>query len=457
MFMAFGGKVAKNLWAFQAFLRQEMRGLSYFCTKTTFILKYILSLTVVLCNAFAYANSDTLRYEIPGRKNADLTKPYVILISADGFRPDYIEKFNAVNLRKLADQGVESAGMVPSYPSNTFPNHYTLVTGMYPSRNGLIDNSFYDPHRRALYDMYNAKVVRDSSWYGGVPLWSLAERNGVLSGSLFWVASESRTLGVPPTYYYHYHSQFTNDRKIAIIKEMLSFPEEKRPHFLTLYFPEVDSQGHHYGPDSPENRAAVLEVDRAVGKLQEEVASLGLKNVNYVFVSDHGMLQSDLAHKLHIPESVLNEDHVVINSYTMVRIHVLDKSKVKAKYRELKSAKNPYYSVVLTKRMPRRLHFRKNADDRLGDIVLLPHAPKTFESIPPPKRPYPGVHGYDPKKVPEMNATFLAWGPAFKQGYKIGTFKNVHVYPLIADVLGLTYDHKIDGKTKVLKKVKAGN
>lgn len=404
-----------------------------------------------------YGQADTLRYEVPGRKNLRPDKPYVILISADGFRPDYIEKFNAPNLRKLAKGGVESAGMIPSYPSNTFPNHYTLVTGMYPSRNGLIDNSFYDPGRNTVYDMYKKEMVRDSSWYGGVPLWSLAERNGVVSGSVFWVASESRTLGVPPTYYYHYHSGFTNDRKVAIIKEMLSFPEEKRPHFLTLYFPEVDAQGHHYGPDSEENRAAVLEVDRAVGKLQAEVASLGLKNVNYVFVSDHGMLQADLQHKLAIPQRVLNAEHVVINSYTMVRIHVLDKKKIKTTYRALKAENQPYYDVVLTRKLPRRLHFRKNADDRLGDIVLLPHAPKTFESIPPPKRPYPGVHGYDPKRVPEMNATFLAWGPAFKVGYKFGKFENVHVYPLIADLLGLKYGHKIDGKAKVLKKIKAGN
>ena len=113
-----------------------------------------------------------------------------------------------------------------------------------------------------------------------------------------------------------------------------------------------------------------------------------------------------------------------------------------------KKEKNPNYKVVLTKRMPKRLHFRTNEDGRLGDIILLPYPPKAFASNPPSPRKYPGIHGYDVKWAPEMHATFMAWGPAFKQNYSIGSFENVHVYPLIADILGLKYDHKIDGKKK---------
>ncbi|MFS0489572.1 ectonucleotide pyrophosphatase/phosphodiesterase [Leadbetterella byssophila] len=420
-------------------------------------MKKIFTVLFLLWGQLAIAQVDTNRYEVPGRKNIDPDKPYVILISLDGFRPDYIERHGAENLKRLAEKGVFSKGMVPSYPTNTFPNHFSIVTGMYPSNHGLVDNFFYDAKRDQSYSMYTASTVRDSSWYGGLPLWSLAERNGVVSMSLFWVASESRTNGIPPTYYYHYHNEFSNDRKIEIVKEMLSLPDDVRPHLITMYFPEVDSQGHYYGPFSKETKEAVKNVDGAIQKLCEEVDKLGLKNVNYVLVSDHGMAEADVDHLIPIPEVVRNRKYVVINSFSMARIHVLNKDQIKSTYKALKKEKNPNFKVVLTKRMPKRLHFRTNEDGRLGDIILLPYPPKAFASNPPSPRKYPGIHGYDVKWAPEMHATFMAWGPAFKQNYSIGSFENVHVYPLIADILGLKYDHKIDGKKKVLEKIKAGN
>lgn len=402
----------------------------------------------------AFSQADTTQYRIPGRKNTpeNYSKPYVILISADGFRYDYARKYNAVNLLKLAEGGVTSKGMIPSYPSNTFPNHYTLVTGMYPSTHGLIDNSFYDPHRDETYTMGNKAMVADSSWYGGLPLWGLAEKNGLVAASLFWVSSESRVAGIPPSYYYKYHSEFSNDRKIEIIKEWLQLPEETRPHLITLYFPETDSQGHYYGPDSKETEAAVHQVDQAVGKLVEEVAKLGLSNVNYMFVSDHGMILSDVDNAIRIPELVSNRKFIVINSFSIVRIHALNPEQVKPTYRRLKKERSRDYKVYLTRRFPKRLHFRTNADDRLGDILLVPRAPKVFAANPPGKRKYPGAHGYDPKKVPDMKATFMAWGPAFNAGQTIGTFENIHVYPLVARILGLPVTHSIDGKAKVLEK-----
>lgn len=396
---------------------------------------------------------DTTQYREPGRKNSpeNYNKPYVILISADGFRFDYAGKYNARNLLKLAESGVTSKGMIPSYPSNTFPNHYTLVTGMYPSAHGLIDNSFYDPKRDETYSMGNKAMVTDSSWYGGLPLWGLAEKNGLVSASLFWVASESRVAGLPPSYHYKYHSEFSNDRKVEIVKEWLQLPEEVRPHLITLYFPEADSQGHYYGPDSKETEAAVQQVDRAIGKLTEEVSKLGLPDVNFVFVSDHGMLLSDADNPIPIPEAVNNRRFVVINSFSLVRIHALNGEQVKPTYKLLKKERNKDYKVYLTRRFPKRLHFRTNADGRIGDILLLPRAPKIFAANPPSARKYPGAHGYDPGKVPEMKATFMAWGPAFHSGQTIGTFENVHVYPLVAKILGLPVEHVIDGKEKVLR------
>jgi len=421
-------------------------------------MRKFFSVVLLLYGYSVSGQADTSQYHTPGRKNApeNYTRPYVILISADGFRFDYAKKYNATHLLKLAENGVTSKGMIPSYPSNTFPNHYTLVTGMYPSTHGLIDNSFYDPHRDQTYNMGNRAMVTDSSWYGGLPLWGLAEKNGLVSASLFWVSSESQVAGIPPSYYYHYHNEFSNDRKVEIVREWLQLPEDVRPHLITLYFPEVDSQGHYYGPDSKETEAAVRQVDEAIGKLTMEVAKLGLPDVNFVFVSDHGMLLSDVDNPIPIPEVVNNRKFVVINSFTLLRIHALNPEQAKPAYKQLKKEKHKDYKVYLTRRFPKRLHFRTNADDRIGDILLVPHAPKVFGSIPPAKRKYPGAHGYDPKKVPEMKATFMAWGPAFKTAETIGTFENIHVYPLVAKVLGLPVPHAIDGKEKVLRGVLKG-
>lgn len=415
--------------------------------------KILVVISSVICFQ-GFSQADTVQYRVSGRKNTpeNSTKPYVILISADGFRHDYARKYNAVNLLKLAEKGVVSKGMIPSYPTNTFPNHYTLVTGMYPSTHGLIDNSFYDPHRDETYNMGSWATVADSSWYGGLPLWGLAEKNGMVSASLFWVASGTRAGGFQPSYYYQYHSEFSNDRKVEIVKEWLQLPEEVRPHLITLYFPETDSQGHYYGPDSKETETAVLEIDRTVGKLTEEVEKLGLP-VNFLFLADHGMILSDVDNPMKIPELVNNRRFVVTNSFSLVRIYALNPEQVKPTYRQLRKEKNKGYKVYLTHRFPKRLHFRTNAHDRLGDILLVPHAPKVFAAVPAPKRKYPGAHGYDPRKVPDMNAVFQAWGPAFKPAQTIGTFENIHVYPLVAKILGLPVTHAIDGKEKVLEKI----
>jgi predicted AlkP superfamily pyrophosphatase or phosphodiesterase len=414
-----------------------------------------LILALFLSYTFALAQEDTTQYRISGRKNTpeNYTKPYVILISADGFRHDYAKKYKAENLLKLSQNGVKSKGMIPAYPTNTFPNHYTLVTGMYPSTHGLIDNTFYDPKRDELYTMGNKKIVADSSWYGGLPLWGLAEKNGLMAASLFWVGSESNVAGLSPSYYYKYHNEFSNDRKIEIVKDWLKLPEEIRPHLITLYFPQVDTQGHYFGPDAKETEEAVLEIDRAVGRLAEEISKLNIANVNFVFVSDHGMILSDVDNPIKLPELINNRRFVVANSFSLARIYALNPEQIKSTYKSLKKEKNKGYKVYLTKRFPKRLHFNANPDHRIGDILLVPKAPKVFAPSFESKRKYPGTHGYDPKKVKDMNASFMAWGTAFKDGKSIGAFENIHVYPLIAKILELPIQHAIDGKEKVLHEI----
>lgn len=412
-------------------------------------------LLLISFTAFAQqVTIDTAQVVIPGRQNSTeaQSKPYVIMISTDGFRYDYAQKYNAENLLKLANGGVKAEAMIPSYPSITFPNHWSLITGLYPSHHGLIDNFFYDYKRKEGYAMSNKKNAEDGSWYGGTPLWGLAEKQGMVSASLMWVGSASDAGGMRPTYYYPYHEKFTPSEKVEKVVNWLKLPEDKRPHFISLYFPEVDGSGHHFGPDAKETEAAVHLIDQAIGDLVQKVNGLGLKNVNFVFVSDHGMIKVDGGTPLEIPAVLFDKNRFdFYNSQTLLRVYVKNPDEVKAVYKELKANKTDDYEVYLDKKLPRYLHFATRDDqyNRIGQILLIPKAPKIF--LEKGKKTSVGKHGYNPKVVPEMKATFFAWGPEFKNNLTIGEFANINVYPLVAEVLGLKIDQPIDGKLKVLK------
>lgn len=414
----------------------------------------ILQLTFFSCS---YAQVDTAQVVVTNRVNTavDFTnKPYVIMISADGFRYDYAKKYNTENLNRLSKEGVRADYMTPSYPSITFPNHYTLITGLYPSHHGLIDNFFYDYTRKETYKMSDDKIVSDGSWYGGKPLWSLAEEQGLLAASLFWVSSQSDAGKTRPTYCYKYHEKFNNDTKINIVLNWLKLPEAQRPHLITMYFPEVDGSGHHYGPDAPETEKAVKSVDQSIGELVQKINALGLKNVNFIFVSDHGMIKIDKENAMDIPELLKDKERFdYYNSQTLLRVKVKNPAQIQAVYKALKKNQNGDYKVYTADNLPSRLHYGK-ADDRynrIGDILLLPKAPKIF--LEKDKKTTIGKHGYDPKIVPEMRATFMAWGPAFKQNLEIKAFDNVNVYPVVTKILGLDITSPIDGTDKVSNKI----
>ena len=422
-------------------------------------MKKLFQIFIVLYSTLIFAQKkevDTAQVIIPNRHNSleSQTKPYVIMISADGFRYDYAKKYNAKNLLKLSENGVAAKAMLPSYPSITFPNHWSLITGLYPSHHGLVDNYFYDYKRKEFYAMSNPQNAEDGSWYGGTPLWSLAEKQGMLSASMHWVGSASDAGGARPTYYYHYFEKFSPEEKVNKVVNWLKLPAEKRPHFISLYFPEVDGSGHKFGPESDQTKSAVQLIDAAVGNLVQKVQNLGLKNVNFVFVSDHGMLDVDNENPITIPEMLLNKERFdIYNSNTLLRIVVKNPGEINSAFKELKKIKTTDYKVVLDKRLKRKLYFAKRDDryNRIGDILLIPNAPKVF--VEKGKTTADGKHGYNPYLVPEMKATFIAWGPVFKQDLTVNEFRNVNIYPLVAEILALRITEPIDGRFKVLKKV----
>jgi predicted AlkP superfamily pyrophosphatase or phosphodiesterase len=394
---------------------------------------------------------DTTQYIMPGRSNgvAQQQKPYVIMISIDGFRHDYAKKFNAQHLLQLSAAGVRAKAMQPSFPSLTFPNHYALATGLYPSHHGLVDNTFYDSSRTREYRVGNRKAVEDSSWYKGTPLWVLAEKQQMVSASYFWVGSEAAIQGIRPTYYFRYNELTPIDRRIEQLIEWLSLPEDKRPHLITFYFPEVDHAGHEYGPDADSTRNAVQFVDAAIGRMVHAVAKLDLP-VNFIVVSDHGMTQADTTHPLSLPEDLQLDDCKIAPTNEKIMLYNSNPARVKELYRKLKATAK-HYQVFLREETPDRWHYgQQDRYHRIGDIILLADPGYSFAR----KNGHiaPGHHGYD-NKLSDMQAVFMAWGPAFKKHYTKNAFANVHVYPLIARILGLDITEKIDGDPAVLKDV----
>jgi predicted AlkP superfamily pyrophosphatase or phosphodiesterase len=340
--------------------------------------------------------------------------------------------------------------MQPSFPSLTFPNHYTIVTGLYPAHHGLVDNSFYDRTRQQTYGMQDKKMVADPYWYGGTPLWVLAEQQQMIAASFYWVASEAPIQQLPPTYHYFYNEKIGIDQRIETVKQWLALPKDKRPHFISFYFPEVDHAAHSFGPDSKETAEAVQFVDESIGKLQAVAAASGLP-INFVFVADHGMAKVD--HQNTLPYPMIDTTLFSMNSGSAVlQLYAKDKNAITPFYETLK--KNAVdYDVYLKSNMPANLHYSTDDDryNRIGDIILLARLPKVFNRAGRPTGP--GKHGYDPHH-PDMRASFQAWGPAFKKDLRIQGFENIHVYPLIADILGLQYDAaKIDGKEEILREV----
>ncbi|WP_353159899.1 ectonucleotide pyrophosphatase/phosphodiesterase [Myroides odoratus] len=390
---------------------------------------------------------------IEERKNDPKSEesPYVILVSLDGFRYDYIEKHEAKFLAELANLGTKAESLIPSYPSVTFPNHYSIVTGMYPGHHGLVGNNMYDRNTEERYSLGNAKAVTDAKWYGGTPLWVLAEQQGMLSACYYWPGSEAPIQKVLPTYYYKYSEKSDIDSRLVQVKEWLKLPAEKRPHFITFYMPEVDHAGHQFGPDAEETQKAVQYVDEAMEKLYTLVKDSGLP-INLFIVSDHGMLELDQKTLLKLPFEVDEKEMAVASNGTYVSLFIKDPKKIKTWYEKIKKSIDPkLMEVHLKDNLPQEYHFGSKDDryNRVGDIVLTAHAPYYFTN-----RPLAGSHGFDPAKVKEMHALFMAVGPNIKEKNTIKSFENVHIYPMIAKILGLSVNEKqLDGTGAVAKEV----
>ena len=371
---------------------------------------------------------------------------YVVLVSLDGFRWDYAKSFGATHLLALGKHGVWAPeGMIPSYPSLTFPNHFTIVTGLYPEHHGLVANSFYDEMKQARYGIADSKAVSDGSWYSGTPLWSLAESQGMRTACLFWPGSEAKIAGFQPTYYLKFDDKIDDTARIEQVLTWLRLPAADRPHFITLYYSEPDHEGHAFGPDAPETKAAALKVDGLIGKLKAGLDATGLP-IDLVVVSDHGMA------KIQGGWITLDQfaDLTGFENAGTLLYGKTEEDRVRV-YNQLKRA-SAQFVAYRRKDVPPELNFSHNP--REGDPVVIATGPFAIRAHAPPEGkpdqpPIGGMHGFDPHRMPEMKASFFAAGPDIVVGKTVAPFENVNLYPWLAHMLGLTAP-KTDGSLNVL-------
>ncbi|WP_192346316.1 ectonucleotide pyrophosphatase/phosphodiesterase [Algoriphagus sp. Y33] len=387
---------------------------------------------------------------------AESKEPIVILISLDGFRYDYVDRFQPENLKRFIAEGVEAESMMPSFPSKTFPNHYTIATGLKPEHHGLVDNSFYDPEKELTYGIGKKELVQDGSWYGGTPLWVLAEQNDMVAASYFFVGSEADIQGIRPSYYYPYDGSVSNMTRVSEVFKWLELPEAERPRLITMYFSDMDDIGHAYGPSND----ALLEprlrkLDHELGALFEGLKSYDL-DINVIIVSDHGMTDIPIDNFLNLTILTKDVPGSVVNNGALAHVYLENK---KDKRKVIKSLENAGFPVHITDVDHKENYQDLMYKDRIGDILIIPdmgYYLATGPAVTLTKRRAKsmgttvfGEHGFSPA-YKEMHAIFYANGPAFKSGLKIETFQNVHVYPMICKILGLPIPDDIDGKLEVL-------
>ncbi len=361
----------------------------------------------------------------------------VLLVSLDGFRADYLDLGIAPNLSRIAREGVRARWMSPSYPTLTFPNHYSMVTGLVPDHHGIVHNTMRDAAIGG-FKLSDRKAVGDGRWWDGRPIWVSAEKAGLPSATLYWPGSEAEIAGVRPTRWSQYREGHTLPlhERVDTVLGWLSEPQATRPRIATLYFETVDHDSHAYGPDSPQAHAAVRAVDAELGRLLDGLVARGIaEHVNLVVVSDHGMAAVPRSQLVAVEDVVSKEEATVVTIGQVITIAPNPGHEARVERKLL--GRHDGYDCWRKGELPAR--WRYGSHPRIPPIVCQMHEGWDMlprETIAKRTTVIRGSHGYDPA-LPSMRALFVASGPAFRRGVTLQPFANVDVYPLLARLLGI--------------------
>ena len=364
--------------------------------------------------------------------------PTVILISLDGFRWDYLSKADTPNLDILVENGVISESLIPVFPSKTFPNHLSIVTGCYPENHGILSNNMYDQEWDAEYYIgENSDPVKDGRWYDAEPIWVTAEKQGKLTGTYFWPGSEAEINGTRPSYYGVYDGNISREDRVQKILEWIDLPKQSRPVFMTLYFSDVDSWGHNIGPDAIGMNSIIEEIDESIGLL---VSGLNkreiLDNINIIITSDHGMAGLSRDRVIFL-DDYININDVRMVDWSPVAMILPEDDSIVSTYSALYDA-HPQMSVFKKEDVPARLHF--NNHRRIPPIICIAADGWSISDRDYfDENPYSftgGTHGYEPINK-SMHGIFIASGPGLKGGLTIDSFSSIHIYEVIAHILDI--------------------
>lgn len=368
--------------------------------------------------------------------NIAAKKHYTVVLSLDGYRWDYTQWYNTPFMDMMAEKGVVS-GLIPSYPSKTFPNHYTLATGLYPDHHGIVANNFYDVKTGESFSLGNAEQKTNPVYYGGDPIWNTAKRQGLKTAVFYWPGSDVCVGGSYPNTYYIYDKQprLTMQQRLDGIIEQLALPEKKRPDLIMGYLEEPDGNGHNFGPQGKQTRAIVQKVDSMLTNFYKRMQVLPIANdINLIILSDHGMAWVAKGNNVPIRHLLKDEWLVKIEGNIPANIYVKPGCQDSV-YNALHGIEHA--RVWKRNNIPARLHYGTNS--RIGDVIVDPDLGWLIQDK---EANEGGAHGFDPE-YSDVHALFRAVGPDFKH-IKFPHFANVNVYSLICHLLGIK-ESKNDG------------
>jgi predicted AlkP superfamily pyrophosphatase or phosphodiesterase len=360
-------------------------------------------------------------------------EPYVVMVSLDAFRWDYDSIYGTPVLDDIAKKGVMAERLIPSFPTKTFPNHYTIATGLYPDHHGLVNNSFYAPDLDLVYRIGDRAMVANGAFYGGEPIWITARKAGLKTASFYWVGSEAPIMGMQPDFWKPFDEEVPFSDRIDTVLTWLSLPERKRPHLVTLYFEEPDAVSHVYGPLSSETGSVVRSLDSLMGELRDGISKLShAKKINLIVLSDHGMTEIDASRYNYVfdtlPEAMVKRIYGGSPVWAIEPEEGMTDSVLY--YLNIQHGMKAYRREDL----PAHLHY--GTHPRIPAVVLIAD-PGWVAGLRPTTSGYNrGDHGYD-WKLQDMQSIFYAEGPAFRKGFTVDTLYNVDVYNIISRILNL--------------------
>ena len=369
----------------------------------------------------------------PAETGSDPIESYVVMVSFDGFRWDYTDMYETPNFDELATTGVKADRMIPSFPTKTFPNHYTLATGLYPDHHGIINNSFYASDLGGIYRIGDTRMVTNGTAYFGEPIWVTAEKQGVKSACYFWVGSEAPIMGIRPTYWNTYNGSIPYQERVDQVIDWLTLPMSQRPALVTLYFDEPDHTGHGAGPESQATGEVVEYLDSILGYLRIELSRLEHRDrINLIVLSDHGMAPISADKYVNLNDYIKEEWAISVvggNPVYLVQPEEDCADSITDAFLGVDGL-----SAWHKEDIPEHLHY--GSSPRFPGILLLADSAWSIGLNPDPSGYSGGAHGYDHANS-HMHTIFYAEGPAFKENYSAASFSNVEVYGILAHLLDL--------------------